>query len=176
MVTSSFSWAEVSSSYWLASALWYCSLLFAIIGIIISSQQIAVLDILGLPHPTGNIRKSEEQSARRNIRRFLPVMLSEIIRPSIESSFPNEEREVGQWEPRWKMVFVWQCPVMFLSYAVLFYAFGLTLYVCSPLILGQGGPQANVRHFPNSCSSLLCLGFADGSRARTSFSALGSLP
>ena len=32
------------------------------------------------------------------------------------------------------MVFIWQCPSMFLSYSVCFYLAGLTLFVCTPLI------------------------------------------
>ena len=136
IVTSSFSWNGVDNSYWLAPALWYCSLLLAILGILISSQQIAVLDILGLPHPTGDIRKSEEESTRKNIKRFLPLMLS--------------KDHLGQWQPRWKMVFLWQCGIMFLSYSVTSYLLGLTLYICSPLILGQWGTQAYVCFSPSA--------------------------
>ena len=31
------------------------------------------------------------------------------------------------------MVFAWQCPLMFLSYALIFYLAGLTSYVVSPV-------------------------------------------
>ena len=44
---------------------------------------------------------------------------------------------VGVWKPRWKMVFTWQCPVMFMSYSVCFYLVGLTIFVCTPLIRGS---------------------------------------
>ena len=199
IVTGSFSWGGFGDSYWLAAALWYCSLLLSVLGMLTASTHIAVLDILGLPHPTGNIKKSEESSARRNVRRFLPVMLSEVKRannsvarskgrndvrraPSeneqkveshiaranhdVESNLargtdainPNSAmndddadlsnawvgNDVGLWQPRWKMIFVWQCPTMFLSYSVCFYLIGLTIFVCSPLIQGDSGSQAYV--------------------------------
>ena len=154
IVTSSFSWTDISDSYWLAPALWYCSLLLAILGILISSQQIAVLDVLGLPHATGNIRKDEEESARKRILRFLPLMLS--------------ENRAGLWEPRWKMVFVWQSGIQFLGYAVTFYVIGLTIYVCSPLIQGTYGPQANVRNV--SLSLRYCLDIMTNQLERVSIS------
>ena len=130
IVTSSFSWSEAYNSFWLAAGLWYCSLFLAIFGILVASQQIAVLDILGLPHPTGNVTKLEEDVARKKVERFLPLMLTRTRR--------------GAWEIRWKMVFVWQCGIQFLSYSIFSYIIGLTLYVCSPLIQGEWGEQAKV--------------------------------
>ena len=35
------------------------------------------------------------------------------------------------------MIFTWQCPIMFLSYSVLFFLAGLTILVCTPLIMGH---------------------------------------
>jgi len=39
--------------------------------------------------------------------------------------------------PRWKMVFTWQAPMMFMAYGVCFFIVGLTLYVCGPFFEGE---------------------------------------
>lgn len=36
-------------------------------------------------------------------------------------------------QPNWKYVFAWQSPIMFLSYALVFYMAGLTSYIASPV-------------------------------------------
>lgn len=79
------------------------------------------------------------------MRHFLPLILSEMQRPAESSSSRRAESAaswdgdpiVGEWRPRWKMVFVWQCPSMFLSYSVWLFLAGLTLFVCTPLIRGD---------------------------------------
>lgn len=59
-----------------------------------------------------------------------------------------ESNGLGIWEPRWKMVFTWQCPAMFLAYSVLGFLSGLTLFVCTPLIrMRPWGAESNVSCF-----------------------------
>ena len=135
-VIGSFSWANVPDPYWLASALWFCSLAFSILGILLSAQQLGVLDLLGVPP-----KRAGARSAKQRIRRFLPLMLTEVTSQIDQTRYHNSAGMVGIWRPRWKMVFTWQCPVMFMSYSVLLYAVGLTIYVCSPLIMGDSGDQ-----------------------------------
>lgn len=38
---------------------------------------------------------------------------------------------------RWNMVFTWQAPVMLMSYSVVFFLMGLTIYVLTPLYDGR---------------------------------------
>lgn len=38
-------------------------------------------------------------------------------------------------EPRWTVVFAWQCHLMFLSWALVFYFAGLTSYIASPVAM-----------------------------------------
>ena len=130
-----FSWNAVANAYWLALAFWYASLILSILAIMLAAQQVAVLQILGKPPTslTGGYKEKEE------IRRFLPLMLSE-DKPSrrrlLTGSTLGEDNSsiLGKWRPRWKMVFVWQCPMMFLSYSISAFLLGLTLFVCTPLI------------------------------------------
>ena len=74
-------------------------------------------------------------SVKEDVRHFLPLILREIRRRgSLTDSVRDEGDLVGEWRPRWKMVFIWQCPAMFMSYSVCFFLAGLTLFVCTPLI------------------------------------------
>jgi hypothetical protein len=123
-VIGSFSWNIVSESYWLASAFWYCCLVLTILGILLSAQQIAVLNMLG-PIP----QKGHSEMTARIVRHYLPLLLS--VDENTSTRFGTD---LEKWKPRWKMIFTWQCPIMFLSYSVVLFLAGLTLIVCTPLI------------------------------------------
>ena len=65
-------------------------------------------------------------------------MLSEMPSQESQNRVPVEDNEdLGQWKPRWKLIFIWQCPIMFMSYSVCSFIAGLTLFVCSPLVHGD---------------------------------------
>jgi hypothetical protein len=68
--------------------------------------------------------------------RYLPVLLS---------------KNGTQYYPRQKMVFTWQCPLMFMSYSVCSFLAGITILVCTPLIHREGSWNAgcNVSTTPN---------------------------
>lgn len=129
-VIGSFSWNAVSDSYWLASAFWYCSLVLSILALLTSAQQLSVLEVLDVRQNAGKPTPS-----KLAIRRYLPLMLTELPRPRSQPFY--DEGSVGQWRPRWKMVFTWQCSIMFLSYSICFYLAGLTIFICTPLIRKQ---------------------------------------
>ncbi len=108
--------------------------MLSILGILLSAQQAAVLNLMGeLP------RKSAVSLATVHVRRYLALMLSETGRQSgcSERGDPQPGRDrLGVWRPHWKMVFIWQCPIMFMSYSVCLFLAGLTILVCTPLIRG----------------------------------------
>ena len=132
-VIGSFSWNTVASSYWLTPAFWYCSLLFSVFGLLLASQQVAVLDLLGEPR-----EHNVPHLTSLDLNRYLPLMLR-VHRARTRGGTP----QIGG--PRWKMIFIWQVPIMFLSYAISFFLFGLVILVCSPLIEGSPtGAQINV--------------------------------
>lgn len=135
----SFSWSAIVDAYWLASAFWYSSLILSICGILLAAQQIAVLQLLGKP-PTQTYSGFPEKA---DVRRFLPLMLSEVRARGSRTDSVCDSNSVGEWKPRWKMVFVWQCPIMFLSYSVCLFLAGLTLFVCTPLIKGDAWNSAS---------------------------------
>jgi len=130
----------VTDAYWLASAFWYSSLVLSILGILLASQQTTVLQLLGRP-PTNTLGGYAEKN---DVRRFLPLILTK-VRPRIlqDTESVDDGYHLGQWRPRWKMVFIWQCPIMFMSYSVCFFLAGLTLFVCTPLIRGDNWSTAS---------------------------------
>lgn len=130
-VIGAFSWSNVPQSYWLASALWYCSLLLSITGLLLSRQQDSVLDLLGAPQ-----RQQDQRAACAEADRYLPLLLTEAH---------DTENGAERVRPKRKMVFLWQCSMMLMSYSATFYLVGLTVFVCSPLIQGRrDGPDSNV--------------------------------
>ena len=155
-VIGSFSWSGLEEAYWLAPALWHSSLVISILGILLSAQQLTVLDLLGQPQQLVKVEGPVEHlpAARIKIGRFLPLMLTEVVNHREPRGLPSASDVVNRWTPRWKMVFAWQCPAMFMSYATSLYLGGLTVYVCSPLIQGRWDSGSNVSLLNNR---LLCL-------------------
>ncbi len=121
-----FSWPQVESTYWLAQAFWYCSLALAISALISSAQQSKVLD--SLPST------SDDSIAKED----LEIVAQSILRLSPSQNLPQNSQDtlVKRGGSHQAMVYVWQCPTMFMSYAWLTFLVGLTLHICTPLILG----------------------------------------
>lgn len=126
-------------AYWLASAFWYSSLVLAILGILLPAQQITVFQILGKPPAQmPDEISSHGASTERRVRRFLPLILSEVHEQDRHLEGHHGRSSIGMWKPRWKMGFIWQCPSMFMSYSVCSFLAGLTIYMCTPLIRNDG--------------------------------------
>ncbi|ORY14674.1 hypothetical protein BCR34DRAFT_560042 [Clohesyomyces aquaticus] len=124
-VIGAFSWNTIMDAYWLSHALWHASLVLSILGILLSAQQIAVLHALGPLPPT-----SKPEHIETAIRCYSPLLLANPNKLNL--SLPNLNAT-----PRRKMVFTWQCPMMFMAYSVISFLFGLTILVCTPLIRRQ---------------------------------------
>ncbi|KAF1930022.1 uncharacterized protein M421DRAFT_383171 [Didymella exigua CBS 183.55] len=115
-VIGSFSWTIIEDAYWLTHGFWHSSLIFSVLGILLSASEVTVLHLLGPLRHTGQFNR-DEQTARK----YYPLLLS----PSVE---------IGQFTPRLKMIFTWQAPLMFMSYSVCGFLVGLTVLVCTPLL------------------------------------------
>ena len=103
-------------------------------AILISAQQIGVLNYVRIPRSRIRTSEASNNSRRRSIEKMLALMLSKAHGQYLVRSRSIHSGQADVWLPRWKMVFVWQCPVMFLAYSMLLYLLGLTIYVCTPLI------------------------------------------
>ena len=92
--------------------------MLAVLGILVSAQQVAVLALLGEP----KVSKGQE-----HIRRYRPLLLTEVGKQGFEVRLYSDGRNLDIWRPRWKMVFTWQCPIMFVSYSVVYFPSGIDL-------------------------------------------------
>jgi hypothetical protein len=126
------------------------SLILAILGILLSASEVTVLDLLG---PI----RSPPQHGAAAMERYRPLLLAAVPLPSPSSISPLQKTgtqatattagAAQSYVPRRKMVFIWQAPLMFMSYSVCAFLAGLTILVCSPFIRGEQewGVGHNVR-------------------------------
>lgn len=50
-----------------------------------------------------------------------------------------------RWTFSWKVIFVWQCPIMLIAYSTVFYMVGLFVFVCTPVLeVRKWGPESYV--------------------------------
>ena len=112
------SWSNLSSSHWSGPALWYGSIVLALMAVMLGAQQAMFLP----DRIDGN--------AARDFRKRLMVR-------------SREKR--AELEPRQSMLFAWQAPLMCLSCSVVFFHAGLLSVVVSPLARKPGwGDEAKV--------------------------------
>jgi hypothetical protein len=132
IITASFSWPVIVDSYWLASGVWYGSLMTSVCGILIAAQQVSLLMLIGeLPEDPTN-------TSSKSLRRHVSQILVELPKPEAN----GEDRM--RWCISWRLIFAWQCPMMFFGYSTLLYFIGLTVIVITPLIEGRTGPPIKV--------------------------------
>ena len=127
-----FSWTNVPTTYWLAQALFYSSLSLSVWAVIIASQQTTLLNAI---RPTDKLQLEEVYSTAQIILRF------KTDPDDIEgyaSAYYRGPEALGKkgWTAR-NIIYVWQCPLMLMSWAWGTLLVGLTLHVCAPLIAGD---------------------------------------
>lgn len=129
--------------------------MLSILGILLASQQIAVLNFLGhIP------AEADTTFATTTLDKYIPLLL---VQQNPGTAVRLGERGNGlwhstQWAPRQIMVFVWQCPIMFMSYSVCLFLLGLTLAVATPLIrLREQGWSTDANVCLTSLKALLVL-------------------
>ncbi|CAI6335460.1 unnamed protein product [Periconia digitata] len=129
-VIGAFSWDTVQHTYWLTHGFWHSSLVLSTLGILLSASQAAALQSLGPASIPKRIHALEPDRAKVTIARYSPLLISDTPTGFV---------------PRKKMLFTWQGPIMLMSYSACLFLAGLTVLVCSPLIMREGrGPGYNI--------------------------------
>jgi len=113
----------MDDSYWLARALFYFSLSLSLWAVIASAQQFSVIHAF----PPG----TDHQDTARVI-----------LRRSVNRTVSLTRRSFAELN----MLYVWQVPLMQISYAWGALLVALTLHVCSPLIQHDQEDGRKVRH------------------------------
>ena len=113
------SWSNLSSSHWSGPALWYGSIILALMAVMLGAQQVMFLP------------DKFDGNAARDFRKRLMVR--------------GREKMRAELEPRQSVLFAWQAPLMCLSCSVMFFHAGLLSVVISPLARKPGwGDEAKV--------------------------------
>jgi hypothetical protein len=120
-------------------------------GLLIAAQQLSLLALIG------DLPAQPQDTSLKNIERQLSQILA---REDVRRLSPDEDavEYPYKWQLSWRMIFTWQCPMMFIGYSFLFYFIGLTVVICSPLIYRVAwGPPIYVS-FLGSGSTIMKIG------------------
>lgn len=133
-----FSWTDIGDTYWLATALFYFSLSLSLWAVILSTQQKSVTRTL-------SVYQDDAAQLRLKVQVILRI--------------PDGRARAGKGRSfaELNMLYVWQCPLMLMSYGWATLLLGLTLHVCSPLIRYSGHDKRKVRSsLPSTPVMSLC--------------------
>lgn len=137
--------------FWLGPACWYSSLVLSLFSVLLSSSEAFVFaSIRDSPGKMGwkkQLAMALHEKGKDDINRSLPTM-PRLAAPRQSSEVNHElpaiaQIETEEQEPRievdvrWNMVFTWQAPMMLMSYSVLFFLAGLSIFVLTPLYDGR---------------------------------------
>ena len=129
-----FSWQGIGDSFWVARVFLYWSLLFATFSLISSTVDQLLECIPGLDDET--FYRGDGLSATLSL--FVHTRTSNLKNGS-ESS-PKSHK------PKWAMAYVWQCPVMLMSWSWVYFTAGFVLHISTAVI-----PQRDEQHEVQVC-------------------------
>lgn len=125
-----FSWPTSSEVFWLSRLFWYCSLWFSVFALVGFSHQ-RLIDAL----PGQDLHVGTDAFEKTQIESALRLVLSKRsnTRPQ------QEDPENGPYNQRsfvfdWALAYVWQYPLMLLSYSWLFFLLGYGIYILNPML------------------------------------------
>lgn len=121
-----FSWPSATSAYWLSELFWYAGLWFSIFALVSFSQQRMIDQI-----PKGQLKDLPETDDKALCRALLRLFL----RPQGDQSDLEKGRHTTQHLVfDWKLAFLWQYPMMMMSYSWVCFLLGYAIYLLSPLL------------------------------------------
>ncbi|RYC61792.1 hypothetical protein CHU98_g4400 [Xylaria longipes] len=125
-----FSWNVRDEEHWLGPASWYCCLVLSLFAILSSSTEAFIFSSM-----KSSLRPVSFQS------RLSMICHTENYPREVGSFASTNDSEKGKSaDPppvrchiRWNMVFTWQAPIMLLSYGVIAFLVGISVYIITPL-------------------------------------------
>ncbi|KAI1753775.1 hypothetical protein F4782DRAFT_68040 [Xylaria castorea] len=125
-----FSWNIRDEEHWLGPASWYCCLVLSLFAILSSSTEAFIFSSM----------KSSLRPISLQSRLSMICVTENYLREvgSFESTNDSERGKSTDPPPvrchiRWNMVFTWQAPIMLLSYGVIAFLVGISVYIITPL-------------------------------------------
>ncbi|KAI1317487.1 hypothetical protein F5Y16DRAFT_414611 [Xylariaceae sp. FL0255] len=139
-----FSWNVRDEEHWLGPASWYCCLVLSLFAILLSSTEAFIFSSMkNSPRPIPLHSRISMICHTENYPREVTTALQPNDGERGESSEPHPVR----CYIRWNMVFTWQAPIMLLSYGVIAFLVGISIYIITPLYSHDdtlGGKQAAI--------------------------------
>lgn len=119
------SWSDIAISFWVSQTFWHCSLSFSIIALISSAHQ-------RLLERFPSTQEEADDLTECQLRAILRVFL----RPNRPrgSGDVDQERGAEAMESDGCLVWVWQTPMMLMSFSWFWFLVGYVLYIMRPLI------------------------------------------
>ncbi|KAI3317966.1 hypothetical protein HD806DRAFT_513256 [Xylariaceae sp. AK1471] len=128
-----FSWVTRDKEHWLGPASWYCCLILSLFAIQLSSTEAFIFN---------SMQASAHSVALRDKISMICEIQGQPQLGGLRNRVPTGDREKGKSpmppraeraKIRWNMVFTWQAPMMLLSYAVIAFLAGISVYITTPL-------------------------------------------
>lgn len=120
------SWPTTASAYWLSELFWYTGLWFSIFALVSFSQQRMIDQISKV-----QLKDSSEADSKAPSRALLLLFL----RPQRGGLDLEQGRHMTQHLAfDWRLAFLWQYPMMMMSYSWVCFLLGYTIYLLSPLL------------------------------------------
>ena len=136
-------WISTDRAHWSGAALFYCSLLFALIAVVLGSQQLLALpkaDVESDEDPIVGANGSVVWSPRADAHQRQQGAAA------IQKRLTKQADGRGAVELRARFVFMLQAPIMMLMFSVMTFLAGLCSVVYSPLAQNlQWNDDAKVR-------------------------------
>jgi hypothetical protein len=147
-----FSWPKPSTVFWLGPACWYSSLVLSLFSVLLSSSEAFVFTSIRKPSREMEWRKQLAMVLYESAKDDVNLGMSDLSRGATPTGTSAADRELQSTTSamqvetgetpvrvsvRWNMVFTWQAPIMLMSYSVVFFLTGLTIYVLTPLYDGR---------------------------------------
>lgn len=135
-----FSWPTVENSFWLVKIFWNWSLMASIFSLISSAQQRLLREF---PKDTskdadrGSSRGQPGDSSVEEIQALLDLVLS--WPPQGDAESKPTERPLS-----FTMIWIWQTPMMLMSYAWLLFLLGYALHLLTPIFDGLAGDWSSM--------------------------------
>ncbi|KAI0193563.1 hypothetical protein EV127DRAFT_360783 [Xylaria flabelliformis] len=139
-----FSWNVRDEEHWLGPASLYCCLVLSLFAILSSSTEAFIFSSMKSSLPPVPLQN------RLAMICYMENYPGET--GSFASTHDNEKGKSANPPPvrchiRWNMVFTWQAPIMLLSYGVIAFLVGVSLYIITPLYTNDqslGGKPASI--------------------------------
>lgn len=116
-VIGAFSWSDTASTVWVAKMLWHWTLTLSIFALVSSAHQRLLRHL-----PSDKFQDFDDDK----IKLALNLFLSPPVQTNASTRQPKRRAS-------WRMIWIWQCPTMLMSYSWVLFLVGYGLHIMKPI-------------------------------------------